>query len=127
MIHNRANDESHRLVDRFRRKLTDSISSGKRQVFAEKMKAELDENFYKGDRDQWLNLSRDEALVEIRYHLEKLEAAVEHGESKEKITEYAVDVGNCAMIFLDVMGYIEPMHPTISDPMPRNLSDYDLS
>ena len=132
MIWNREDDDSHRLVDTLQGKLYDKVPQGVREAFGKLMKHELDENFFKGDREKWLNMSKDEALMEIRYHLEKLEVAVEMGD-KDKITENATDVANCAMIFLDVMGYIEP-EPERQPPPPSRSSnyvdssyDYDLS
>lgn len=91
MIWNRDEDEAHRLVDRM----------------AKLMKHELDENFFKGDREAWSNYTLDQAMSEVRYHLEKLENAYNMQE-KDKTIENAADVANCAMILLDVLGYIEP-------------------
>jgi hypothetical protein len=107
MIWNRRDDDAHRLVDSFIKKMLKVVPEEKREAFGHLMKEELDANFGKGDRDAWLQMSTDEALNEIRYHLEKLETAVEMGE-KDQVIENAVDVANCAMIFLDVQGWIQP-------------------
>lgn len=124
MIWNRADDEAHRLVDTFKDKLFKKVPEPIREAFGEKMKNELDENFYKGDREAWLSMTKDEALSEIRYHVEKLETAVEMGE-RERIEENAADVANCAMIFLDIMGYIEPMPGREPEPPSRSYNSYD--
>lgn len=108
MIWNRGDDDAHRLVDTFIKKMLKAVPEDKREAFGHMMKEELDANFSKGDREAWLQMSTDESLSEIRYHLEKLENSVEMREGEEKIKEHAVDVANCAMIFLDVQGYIEP-------------------
>jgi hypothetical protein len=107
MIWDRDEDECHRLVD----------------TYTKLMKHELDENFFKGDREEWQGgMSLAEGLNEIRYHLEKLEVAVDM-KDKERIVEHAADVGNCCMIFLDLMGYIQPV-PLVKEepptPAPRN-------
>lgn len=120
MIWNRGDDDAHRLVDSFVKKMLKSVPEEKRAEFASLMKTELDENFFKGDREAWINMSEAEALGEIRYHVEKLENSVEMDEGEDKIKEHAVDVANCAMIFLDVMGYIEP--EPVQEPAPPSRS-----
>lgn len=100
MIYNRADDDGHRLVD----------------AYAAEMKDELDANFYKGDRDVWSEWSLGEALAEIRYHLEKLEMAIEDKEGTEKIREYCADIGNCAMFVADITGAIKPVEPKQPEP-----------
>lgn len=125
MIWNRSDDEAHRLVDTFKGKLFKRVSEPIREAFAEKMKGELDDNFFKGDREAWLSMSKDEALSEIRYHLEKLEVSMEEGE-REQIEENAADVANCAMILLDVMGYIEPAPERKPPPPTRSFNRYDV-
>lgn len=95
MVHDRSEDEAHRLVD----------------TFAELMKHELDENFFKGDRGApgWNRDldSKEDALQEVQYHLEKLEASMLF-EDEDQIRENGADVGNCVMILLDIMKLIEP-------------------
>lgn len=109
MIWNRSEDESHRLVD----------------AFAELMKHELDENFFKGDRDQWINWSLGEAIWEIRYHLEKLENAVEMKDA-DRVKEHTADVANCAMFLADIYGVCQPVPVKKPEPpsQPRNRGNY---
>jgi hypothetical protein len=112
MVWDKNDDEGHRLVD----------------TYAEWMKNELSENWIKGDREVWTNYSMDECFSEIRYHLDKLENAVamnSDGSNNDQVKEYAADVGNCAMIFLDVLGLIEPAPP--AKPIPNQVynSGYD--
>lgn len=107
MIWNRSDDECHRLVD----------------TYAEMMKHELDENWPKGDREVWATHSKDDGLAEVQYHVDKLVNAVALDE-KERVKEYAVDVANCAMIFLDMMGMIEPA-PVKQPPPPKYVRNYN--
>lgn len=110
MIWNRTDDECHRLVDQY----------------ADWMKFELDENWQKGDRRVWKDYSVDDCFGEIRTHLDKLENAMWLGD-KEKIREYAADVGNCTMIFLDVMNLIEPVEVRQPPPPTWSTNDYESS
>lgn len=117
MVWDKNEDESHRLVD----------------TYADMMKHELSENWIKGDREEWTNgtYSIDECFSEIQYHLDKLQNAVEmnkDGSLDDSVKEYAADVGNCALIFLDVLGLIEPAPLKKVDPpsIARNTGyDYD--
>jgi hypothetical protein len=123
LIWDRGDDDAHRLVDTLQGKLYDKVPQKVRDAFGGLMKHELDENFFKGDREAWLTMSKDEALGEIRYHLEKLETSVEM-DDKEAIIENAADVANCCMIFLDAMGYIEPAPETKPTPS-RSYNTYN--
>lgn len=73
-------------------------------VYADLMANELAQNLYKGS---WEADSVEKAIIEIRSHVDKLEAASFYG-TKEQVMEYAADVGNQTMILLDVLGHIGP-------------------
>lgn len=73
-------------------------------VFADLMVNELAQNLYKGS---WEADSVEKAIIEIRSHLDKLEAATFYG-TDAQVLEYAADVGNQTMILLDVLGHIRP-------------------
>lgn len=70
------------------------------------MERELHANAGKGDRPGWLAMSADTALLEIYYHVAKLQKAVRK-EGGDLIAEHAADVANMAMMLLDVCGGIE--------------------
>ena len=65
------------------------------------MEKELNANSDKGDREGWLLMSPDEAMLEIYYHAAKLQKAVRKGDA-EGVKEYAADVANMSMMMVDV-------------------------
>lgn len=67
------------------------------------MRKELHANSSKGDRPGWLTMSRETALLEIYYHVSKLQKAVRDDDAN-RIRENAADVANMAMMLLDVCG-----------------------
>ena len=67
------------------------------------MRRELHANAGKGDRPGWLAMSPDQALLEVYYHLAKLQKAVKHNDGPA-IQEYSADVANMAMMVLDICG-----------------------
>lgn len=67
------------------------------------MDAELHANAGKGDRAGWLGMSRETALLEIYYHLEKLKKAVKN-DDLGSIVEHSADVANMSMMLLDICG-----------------------
>jgi len=67
------------------------------------MDFELHANSGKGDRPGWLGMDRSTALLEVYYHLAKLQKAVRQDE-RAAIQEYAADVANMAMMVVDVCG-----------------------
>lgn len=69
------------------------------------MARELHANSGKGDRPEWLSMSADRALLEIYYHVAKLQKSVRN-EDAGLIAENAADVANMAMMLLDVCGGI---------------------
>ena len=82
------------------------------------MERELHANTGKGDRPGWLKMSTDKALLEIYYHLAKLQKAVKNNEIN-LIAEHSADVANMAMMLLDVCGGIEIGH-WIGNPEPSS-------
>lgn len=85
------------------------------------MEQELHANTGKGDRPGWLSMSRDKALLEIFYHLGKLQKAVKHDDTA-LIVEHSADLANMCMMLLDVCGGL-PVAGSASgpreQPMPR--------
>lgn len=71
--------------------------------FAAMMEKELHANAGKGDRPGWLSMSADACLLEIYYHLGKLQKAVKDGNG-DGICEYAADVANMTMMLTDICG-----------------------
>ena len=67
------------------------------------MRKELHANTGKGDRPGWLAMSPEVALLEVYYHLAKLQKAVKHNDGPA-IMEFSADVANMAMMVLDVCG-----------------------
>ncbi|CAI8756312.1 hypothetical protein EMIT048CA2_140154 [Pseudomonas chlororaphis] len=77
------------------------------------MRKELHANVGKGDRPGWLAMSSDTCLLEIFYHLGKLQKAVKNSDAAG-MTEYAADVANMCMMLLDICGalaFVEPPAP----------------
>lgn len=73
------------------------------QPFLTMMRNELHTNSGKGDRPGWLSMTPGECLLEIYYHLGKLQKGVKDG-NKLWITEYSADVANMAMMLADICG-----------------------
>lgn len=71
--------------------------------FVALMRKELHANAGKGDRPGWLAMSADTCLLEIFYHLGKLQKAVKKGDG-DGMAEYAADVANMCMMLLDICG-----------------------
>lgn len=69
--------------------------------FLSLMRKELHANAGKGDRPGWLAMRPDEALLEVYYHLAKLQKAVKHNDGLA-IMQYSADVANMAMMVLDI-------------------------
>ncbi|GGX30333.1 hypothetical protein GCM10007242_41170 [Pigmentiphaga litoralis] len=80
------------------------------------MEAELHANAGKGDRPGWLSMTRQTALLEIYYHVAKLQKAAKNDDAA-LIREHAADVANMAMMLLDVCGGLPaaPQPPSASD------------
>lgn len=73
--------------------------------FLAMMENELHANAGKGDRPGWLQMDRKTALLEIYYHLGKLQKAVKN-DDLNGIVEYAADVANMSMMLVDVCGLL---------------------
>lgn len=76
--------------------------------FMAMMEAELHANCGKGDRPGWLQMTPQTALLEIYYHVSKLQKAVKNN-GHDAIREYSADVANMAMMLLDVCVGIQPL------------------
>lgn len=74
--------------------------------FVQRMAIELHANAGKGDREGWLKMSAEMAVLEIYYHVGKLQKAV-FNEGGDQIAEFAADVANMAMMLLDICGGLE--------------------
>ncbi|KLJ02859.1 hypothetical protein [Luteimonas sp. FCS-9] len=75
--------------------------------FVAMMEAELHANAGKGDRPGWLEMDRETALLEIYYHVAKLQKAA-RDDDQHRIRENAADVANMAMMLADVCGVLPP-------------------
>lgn len=78
------------------------------------MEKELHENSGKGDRPGWLAMSSETCLLEIFYHLGKLQKAIRKGEG-DSIKEYAADTANLCMMLLDICGALPIDSQAIQD------------
>lgn len=101
MIWDRSEDECQRVLT----------------TFTQWMRDEIDENWVKGDREAWGTYSLAEGLAEIRYHVDKLEDAVD-AKDKDRMKEHCADVANCTMIFADLLGLLEPAPLPAKKPEP---------
>lgn len=86
--------------------------------FVAMMEAELHANAGKGDRPGWLRMSADQALLEIYYHVAKLQKAVRNEEGS-RIIENSADVANLCMMMVDICGGLEK-------PAPESARDWSL-
>ena len=77
--------------------------------FVRLMDRELHANSGKGDRPGWLSMDRKTALLEIYYHLAKLQKAAKNDDA-DGIREYAADVANMSMMLVDVCGLLTAAH-----------------
>lgn len=75
--------------------------------FAALMAQELHANSHKGDREAWVNLTRDGGMFEVYDHASKLAAAL-RVDNHALIREHAADVANAAMMLLDAWGLLLP-------------------
>lgn len=78
--------------------------------FVERMRHELHANSGKGDREGWLSMSPETCLLELFYHMGKLQKAVKDVNPNAKgadvcyVAEHAADVANLAMMMVDLFG-----------------------
>lgn len=82
--------------------------------FLSMMRAELHANAGKGDRPGWLRMDAKTALLEIYYHLGKLQKATKGGDP-DGIREFSADVANMAMMLADICGVLSE-HPSPAAP-----------
>lgn len=89
-------DERHPLLGKYAQFL---------EPFLFRMNKELHANSGKGDRPGWLSRGRDKGLLEIYYHVAKLQKAVKN-DDKEGVKEYSADVANMSMMLADICGVL---------------------
>lgn len=82
--------------------------------FLKMMEAELHANSGKGDRPGWLAMDRNTALLEIFYHLGKLQKALKDS-NPDGIREHAADVANMSMMLVDICGLLTANDPAASE------------
>lgn len=75
--------------------------------FVALMEKELHANTHKGDREAWLNLTRDGGMFEVYDHSAKLAAALRTSDTA-RIIEHAADTANACMMLLDAFGLLVP-------------------
>jgi hypothetical protein len=83
------------------------------------MRRELHANCGKGDRPGWLAMSANEGLLEVYYHLSKLQKAVKHNDGPA-IQEFSADVANMAMMVLDICGGLAWVDAVAAPASPAN-------
>lgn len=74
--------------------------------FVKMMDKELHANAGKGDRQGWLSMTPDQAMLEIYYHAAKLQKAVRDGDHA-LVMEYSADVANMSMMMADICGGLD--------------------
>ncbi|MDU9415191.1 hypothetical protein [Pseudomonas sp. zfem005] len=82
--------------------------------FLKLMETELHANAGKGDRPGWLAMDRKTALLEIFYHLSKLQKALKVG-NNDGIREHAADTANMCMMLVDICGLLTASDPTAAE------------
>lgn len=85
--------------------------------FLHLMEAELHANTGKGDRPGWLAMDRKTGLLEIFYHLAKMQKAVKD-DDQPGIREYGADVANMAMMLVDICGALPDLASRPSNTSP---------
>jgi hypothetical protein len=85
--------------------------------FLSMMRAELHANAGKGDRPGWLAMDVKTALLEIFYHIGKLQKAAKKGD-RDGIREYSADVANMSMMLADICGVL-PEYQAQTAPQPE--------
>ncbi|MCL5997077.1 MAG: hypothetical protein M1546_13620 [Chloroflexi bacterium] len=84
------------------------------RAFTDDMEHELRANEYKGE---WKHCTPEYLLGELKYHLSKMETAIQQGH-RARTREYGADCGNLLMMLLDVYGLLPR---NASDPPKRHL------
>jgi hypothetical protein len=86
--------------------------------FLSLMRKELHANAGKGDRPGWLAMHPKELLLDVYYHLGKLQKAMKNNDGPG-IQEYSADVANMAMMVLDACGglaWVDYAAPVAAQP-----------
>jgi hypothetical protein len=86
--------------------------------FVEQMEYELHANSGKGDRAGWLQMSPQQCLLEIYYHLGKLQKATKKSDIRG-IIEYSADVANMCMMHADIC---QTMYDNLDDAVVDRLN-----
>lgn len=86
--------------------------------FLKMMETELHANAGKGDRPGWLAMDRNTALLEIFYHLGKLQKALKDS-NLAGIREHAADVANMSMMLVDICGLLPTATPPVAQGVPE--------
>lgn len=71
------------------------------EPFIAMMDRELENNTAKGDRPGWLQMTPEQCLLEIYYHVSKLQKAV-RDRDLARVAENTADVANMAMMMADI-------------------------
>lgn len=87
--------------------------------FVALMEKELHANSHKGDREGWLQMTEEQTLGEIEYHVSKLSKAMTDM-NPDGVREYAADVASLCMMLLDIGGQLKadptPPQPIYDEP-----------
>lgn len=92
--------------------------------FLAMMRAELHANAGKGDRPGWLQMDVPTALLELFYHMGKLQKAAKKGDVGG-VREYTADVANMAMMLADIHGLL-PEHPVAPESEPDSRIEWSI-
>lgn len=92
--------------------------------FLAMMRAELHANAGKGDRAGWLQMDVPTALLELFYHMGKLQKAAKKGDAGG-VREYTADVANMAMMLADIHGLL-PEHPVAPESAPDDGAEWSI-
>lgn len=92
--------------------------------FLAMMRAELHANSGKGDRPSWLQMDVKTALLEIFYHMGKLQKAAKKGDING-VREYTADVANTAMMLADIHGVLTE-YPAAPESEPDNGIEWSI-
>lgn len=81
--------------------------------FLAMMREELHANSGKGDREGWLAMEPWECLLELYYHMGKLQKAVKDRDVAG-VREYSADVANLSMMLADIHGVFGDYHSEVA-------------
>jgi|GEM_PF-5275896 len=92
--------------------------------FLAMMRAELHANAGKGDRPGWLQMDVPTALLELFYHMGKLQKAAKKGDING-VREYTADVANMAMMLADIHGVLSE-YPAAPESEPDDGAEWSI-